>query len=72
MRSVEKISQERFIPVKKLYEEIRMKYLELERAMLEEYEKLSAKQDEVRVVSELSLKKAEITVWKNVSKEHGK
>lgn len=41
----------------KLYEEIRMKYLELERAMLEEYEKLSAKQDEVRVVSELSLKK---------------
>lgn len=40
-----------------LYEEIRMKYLELERAMLEEYEKLSAKQNEIRVISEQSLKK---------------
>jgi len=41
----------------KRYEEIRLKYLDLEKAMLEEYEKLSAKHEEVRVVSELSLKK---------------
>ena len=35
--------------------------------MLEEYEKLSAKQDEVRVVSELSLKKLRFGL-ENVSK----